>query len=311
MSEPLVSILIFSYNFEKYIQQAIESCLMQETNFPYEIIIHDDASTDKSALIIREFADRYPDVIVPILQKENQYSKGVMIEQTLLIPKARGKYIALCEGDDYWTDPTKLSKQIDYLENHPEYSGSAHQSLVTTNEGQRLFKKNVKSDIYFNDLLGSRIFHTASFVFRSDLYRKYPPTPVVLSGDRLLFLIIAACGPIYFINDVMCVYRKHENGMSSTVTYDMLTRDFNAVDYLQKNIEHFPKYRYLSFIHNTCMQYPQEILPFSKIIKHYFLAVFYSFSYFPKNFRAMASTSRGLFRIIWKRVKGQTNLLYF
>lgn len=302
--DPLVSILVLTYNHEKYIQQAIEGCLMQQTSFPFELIIHDDASTDNTAQIIQRYADQYPEVIVPIIQKENQYSKGVRITATILIPRARGKYIAFCEGDDYWTDSMKLRKQIDFLENHPEYSGSAHQSLVLTNGVERLFNRNVKSDIYINDLLGSRLFHTASFVFRTDPYRKYPPMPgKALSGDRLLFLLVAANGPIYYFNDIMCIYRKHDGGISSTVTYNMMKRDFNTVDYLQKNVKNFPKYRYLSFIHNTCMQYPQEKLPLKIIMKHYFLSVLYSFSYFPDNLRTIAATTKGLLRTVWKNEK--------
>jgi glycosyltransferase involved in cell wall biosynthesis len=206
MPDPLVSVLIISYNHEKYIRQAIEGCLMQQTSFPYEIIIHDDASTDSSAKIIQEYADKYPELIIPILQKENQYSKGVRIIATLLIPVARGKYIALCEGDDYWTNPQKLERQVDFLEKHSEFSGSAHQSLVLKEKIQKIFKQKVKPNLCLNDLLSGRVFHTASFLFRKKLYEKYPIlSKPVLSFDRLLFLMIAAYGPIYFIDDPMCV----------------------------------------------------------------------------------------------------------
>ena len=87
---------------------------MQKTTFPIEIIIHDDASTDGTAKIVKEYADKYPDLIVPILQTENQYSQGIKPSQNFVFPRARGKYIAFCEGDDYWTDPYKLQKQVDF-----------------------------------------------------------------------------------------------------------------------------------------------------------------------------------------------------
>jgi len=103
-TDPLVSICCLTYNHAPYIRDAIEGFLMQKTNFPVEILIHDDASTDGTADIIREYETRYPDIIKPIYQTENQYSKGVKISWEYQFSRARGKYIALCEGDDYWTD---------------------------------------------------------------------------------------------------------------------------------------------------------------------------------------------------------------
>src|SRR5690554_3017735 len=120
--EPLVSICCITYNHEDFIRDAIEGFLMQKTSFPIEIIIHDDASTDNTANIIEEYANKYPDLFVTILQSENQWSKGGgSIYARFVYPRARGKYIALCEGDDYWTDPLKLQKQVDFLEANPEY----------------------------------------------------------------------------------------------------------------------------------------------------------------------------------------------
>ena len=125
-SLPLVSILCDTFNHEKYISQALDGFIMQQTSFPFEIIVHDDASTDNTAQIIREYELKYPDLFVPIYQTENQFSKPeVNIWTDITFPKARGKYIALCEGDDYWTDPLKLQKQVDFLEENPEY-GMVH-----------------------------------------------------------------------------------------------------------------------------------------------------------------------------------------
>ena len=115
-NEILVSICCITYNHEKYIRDAIEGFLMQKTDFPFEVLIHDDASTDGTADIIREYETKYPDIIKPIYQTENQYSKGIKISATYNYPRAKGKYIALCEGDDYWIDPYKLQKQVDFLE---------------------------------------------------------------------------------------------------------------------------------------------------------------------------------------------------
>ncbi|HHX61228.1 MAG TPA: glycosyltransferase [Epulopiscium sp.] len=105
---PLVSICCLAYNHEKFIRQALDGFIMQESNFPIEVLIHDDASTDDTANIIREYEKKYPEIIKPIYQTENQYSKGVGISVTYNFPRAKGKYIAMCEGDDYWTDPYYL-----------------------------------------------------------------------------------------------------------------------------------------------------------------------------------------------------------
>ena len=118
--KPLVSICCTAYNHELYITEAIESFLMQETDFPFEVLVHDDCSTDDTANIIREYEKKYPNIIKPIYQKENQYSKGVKITP-IVIKKSVGKYIALCEGDDYWTDLFKLQKQVDFLEENDDY----------------------------------------------------------------------------------------------------------------------------------------------------------------------------------------------
>ena len=116
MTTPLVSICCITYNHAPYIRQCLDGFVMQKTNFTFEVLVHDDASTDDTADIIREYEARYPGIIKPIYQTENQYSQGVNVNRTYNYPRAHGKYIALCEGDDYWTDPLKLQKQVDFLE---------------------------------------------------------------------------------------------------------------------------------------------------------------------------------------------------
>ena len=122
LKTPLVSIICLTYNQAQYIRKTLEGFVMQKTNFPIEILIHDDASTDETADIIREYENKYPQIIKPIYQQENQYSKKVAIGATYIYPKVKGKYIALCEGDDYWIDPLKLQKQVDFLESHLDYA---------------------------------------------------------------------------------------------------------------------------------------------------------------------------------------------
>lgn len=129
--ECLVSVLCTAYNHEKYIRQTLQSFVDQQTDFAFEVLVNDDKSTDGTAAIIREFEEKYPDIIRAFYQEENLYSQHINVYVTDFYPKVRGKYIAYCEGDDYWTDMTKLQRQVDFLESHPEYSGCVHGMLVT------------------------------------------------------------------------------------------------------------------------------------------------------------------------------------
>lgn len=116
----MVTIRCVAYNHEPYIRECLEGFVMQKTNFRFEAIVHDDASTDGTANIIREYAEKYPDIIKPIFETENQYSKRDGSLRRIMNSHMKGKYIAMCEGDDYWIDPYKLQKQVDYLEKHAE-----------------------------------------------------------------------------------------------------------------------------------------------------------------------------------------------
>ena len=159
MNNPLVSIVSLTYNHEKFIRRALESFIMQKTNFEYEIIIHDDASTDNTQQIIREYKKKYPEIIKPILQEENQKSKGSGIVTKTAYSAARGKYIALCEGDDYWTDPLKLQKQVEFLENNIEYVGCYHKAqLINEIDELRgtLPEHGDETDLTFDTLLNLR-----------------------------------------------------------------------------------------------------------------------------------------------------------
>ena len=140
-NEIVVSIICNTYNQEEYIADAIESFLMQKTRFAYEVLVHDDASTDNTAYIIQKYEKLYPDIIKPIYQKENQYSKGVPIGFKYQYPRIKGKYVAYCEGDDYWTDAYKLQKQVEALENHPECDICAHPAYTVNAKSKEIVGK--------------------------------------------------------------------------------------------------------------------------------------------------------------------------
>ena len=300
---PLVSICTITYNHEDYIEKALEGFLLQETDFPFEILVHDDASTDGTAVIIKEYEARYPNLIKPIYQTKNQFSQGIRPNPEFNFKRAEGRYIAICEGDDYWIDKYKLKKQALFLDENEKYSGSAHQSIVKyeiSEQRDAFFRENNK-DICLDDLMGGRIFHTASFMFRTNIVRNSPIPNNILSGDRYLFLLCALSGKIRFFSEPMCVYRKHVGGISNWVTYDLLKRDLNIPTLLYSINNEFPKYQYLSFIHKTLITYPREVLPFGKIIYHYAMYALLSFSGFPKNTKEMISFSLKKFPLILYR----------
>ena len=226
MSNPndiMVTIRCITYNQEKYIRQCLEGFVMQQTNFKFEAIVHDDASTDATADIIREYAERYPDIIKPILETENQYSQGNNKLEGVLDPLMTGKYIAICEGDDYWTDPLKLQKQVDFLEAHLDYSMCFHQAIRTFVNDNR--KDEPYSIVEDRDYTGLEMYQpqyrpaTASIVFASEMYRSdvYQKTlDYHLSfGDIPMFLCCAHMGKVRGMSDTMSVYRKHVQGLSN------------------------------------------------------------------------------------------------
>jgi glycosyltransferase involved in cell wall biosynthesis len=215
--EPLVSICCLTYNHAPYIRDAIEGFLMQKTNFPIEILIHDDASTDGTADIIREYEAQYPDIIKPIYQTENQYSKGINPYPAFVYPLARGKYIALCEGDDYWIDPYKLQKQVDFLEANPEY-GLVHTNCKKNTVGQETQLQSdemITSGYIFKELISHEFFiSTLTVCVKKELIMHWYESIKEVSrikdwkmGDYPLWLEGSLKTKFKYLEDVTAVYR--------------------------------------------------------------------------------------------------------
>lgn len=158
----MVSIRCTAYNHEKYIRDALEGFVMQKTNFRFEAIVHDDASTDGTAAIIREYAEKYPDIIKPIYETENQYSKHDGSLTKIMNSACKGKYIAMCEGDDYWTDPYKLQKQVDFLENNPGFTMVWHDACIETNG--KIIKQLNRYDKDCESAINEIIFNGGLFI---------------------------------------------------------------------------------------------------------------------------------------------------
>lgn len=214
MDNIMVSVICNTYNHEKYIGDAIKGIVNQKTDFKFELLIHDDASTDHNADIIREYEKKYPDIIRATLEKENQL-KHCHITRDIAFPQARGKYIAFCEGDDYWTDMEKLQKQVDFLEKHEDYSMCLHNAVMLDNETgeKRVLDTFPKDGTYSQEEqisagMGSDFPAFASYMIRSDLLKNIPD--FVFEGrvlDYPLRQYYANCGKVYYFEKPMSVYR--------------------------------------------------------------------------------------------------------
>jgi len=209
--KPLVSICCITYNHEKYIAQAIDSFLMQKTSFPFEIIIHDDASTDNTPAIIRSYVSNYPNIIRPIYQTENKFSKGHKISIEYVWPKTHGKYIALCEGDDFWTNKTKLECQVVALQGNKNASLCSHYVLVMDNSnkitGRIPCTKSVNERSIIIGVSGN--IHTSSIIFnKTKIVKYYNCLKLFPVGDVALKNIAITSGEIIFIPKVLSIYRK-------------------------------------------------------------------------------------------------------
>jgi glycosyltransferase involved in cell wall biosynthesis len=196
---------------------------MQETTFPVEIVIHDDASADGTANIVREYEARHPHIIKPIYQTENQYSKVRHTDVVFNFPRSRGKYIALCEGDDYWTASDKLQTQVNLMESHQEYSGCFHNVSMVYEDGAQStrpqYARPLKDTFTIADLVERNYISTPSALFRARMFPEFPDwyaqAPV---GDWPLHVLNAQHGDVGYIDRVMAVYRVHQGGLWSSLS---------------------------------------------------------------------------------------------
>lgn len=220
-----VSVICNAFNHESYIRDALESFVVQKTNFKFEVLVHDDASTDKTADIIREYEAKYPELIKPIYQTENQYSKGTGAVGELQIARARGKYIAYCEGDDYWTDPLKLQKQYDAMEAHPEVDICAHCGMRVNAESKEVIGYVNPSD---KDCVltpeqvilgGGGYVVTNSLMYRREIIFNEPEFRKFLKLDYTLQMYGALRGGMLYLAECMSAYRVMTKGSWTLRTY--------------------------------------------------------------------------------------------
>ena len=217
-SRPIISIICNTYNHEKYIGQALDSFLMQKVNVPFEVLVHDDASTDGTPEIIRQYVEKYPGLVKPILQHENQMSQGLSITVDIQLPRAQGKYIAFCEGDDYWTDGDKLQIQYDFMEAHPEYSICCHAYNMVDKDGNLLEERRDFSEaciVPMERLIGNQLLvpHFATMLVRRELLEGLGREFLgERCSDMIIRLYCAAQKSIYYLDRNMSCYRRFTEG---------------------------------------------------------------------------------------------------
>ncbi len=309
-----VSILVLAYNHENYISDAIEGFLKQKTSFPIEIIINEDKSTDKTRDIIKKYEEKYPEIIKPIYHTENQYSKGININAEFMLPKATGKYVALCDGDDYWTDENKLQKQYDALEENPDCYMCLHNV-----KDLRLGEENKKFYIPINQLETGKLeskeflsflckdgnfFNEVCYFFNAEKYREYqnnyPDFAKAFmknkTDDMPMLLYFANMGNVFYINEAMAIYRRFVSGSWSAA---LKAKDNNAFRIFAQN----SKEAYEEYNRFTNGKYQNEI-------EHKLLYFSFKVLECDKNYKEMTSQKyKSIFETQGKKYQKRIKLL--
>ena len=217
-SIPVVSVCTTTFNNAPYTRECIEGILMQKTNFPFELIINDDCSTDGTTEILREYEAKYPDIVKPVYHDENLYSKGITdVYNIFCFSKAKGKYIACCDGDDYWIDPLKLQKQYDIMEANPQYSLCHHNYKILCDGEIRESHKASPKIMGLEEAADCGNIQSSSMFFRN---YGIGLVPKEISFPHIVYqffwaLRLAEFGDIYYIDEPMDMYRVHDGGLYS------------------------------------------------------------------------------------------------
>jgi len=255
--KPLVGIKCLAYNHEKTIRQTLEGFVNQKTDFPFIAVVHDDASTDGTAAIIREYAEKYPDIIKPIFEENNLYQQGKFEQIERLINQAMDgcKYVALCEGDDYWISYDKLQRQVNYLEEHQEYSMCCTDSVVLTEHGEEDWCiSDADTDLSLENLIirGGLYFATAGILYKKSVKDNYPECCKQCSvGDHPLQIMCGLKGKVRYFSEKMVAYR-FAIGNSWTATrkkmdIDKLLRSWKTSIIMLEGLDLYSEKRYSRF----------------------------------------------------------------
>lgn len=276
MDDIMVSILCLTYNHSPYLRKCLDSFLMQKTDFRYEILIHDDASTDNTQEIIKEYEQKYPDIIKPIYQKENQQSQKIKINMVYQFPRAKGKYIAFCEGDDYWTDEYKLQKQYDMLKKHHDCKLCVHtvddisedgKSLDISHPDCKVKEGVIRSEDFVKQAL-NYYYQTSSYFFEKpdEVCKDIPKFLQILSIDTSIMLLMASKGNAYYIDKAMSCYR-HGAAQSWNTRFQKSSNSskinrFNKVISMYEAFDEFSERRFHDSLENKIMYLKYRILKY-------------------------------------------------
>lgn len=235
-----VSVVMITYNHERYIAQAIESVFMQKAGFEFELVIGEDCSTDSTRAIVSAYGERHPERIRLLLPERNQ---GMMANFVATLAACRGQYVALCDGDDYWTDPLKLQKQVDFLEAHPECSLCYHNVMRFYEDPAikptPVVPANQKPFLSIEDIVFRNPLPTSSVMFRNGLLGDMPAWYHDLGvGDWPLWVLVARHGKAGYLNEIMAAYRVHSGGVySGTPPLEWLPRMLQAYDAIDRGLD--------------------------------------------------------------------------
>lgn len=252
-----VSVFCLAYNHEKYIRNCLDGFVNQKTSFQYEVLIHDDASTDKTAEIIREYAEKHPEIIKPVFQTENQYSRGGRIITRYLLPRAQGEYFAWCEGDDCWIDENKLQRQVDFLDSHEDFASCYHRvefHKISENKITVIPQMNESREFTADEIIKrGAIFQLSAAMLRAEKYKNMPECFRAKGfGDVQLFMYSAMCGRCYVLEDVMSMYRHGTAGsyterFKNSDTEKKIAHEMEYISMLERVNAHYD-YKYADAI---------------------------------------------------------------
>ncbi|HLF51306.1 glycosyltransferase family 2 protein [Flavobacterium sp.] len=250
MNEPTVSVVMITYDHENFIEKAIQGVLMQECDFDIELIIANDNSPDHTDRIIHKIIGIHSNAC-RIRYTKHEKNIGMMANFIFALEQSQGSYVALCEGDDYWTDPLKLQKQVDFLEKNNDYSMCVHNTSILSNNEIRDkdWRWDKTRDVFsINDYIYSLFFHTSSVVFKRVEIPEYFSNPSILQGDMALFLVAINTKKILFINEMMSVYRMHEGGITNSKDNKSNLKSYQSLLFIYENFNVYSKFQFNAIV---------------------------------------------------------------
>jgi len=265
MADVKVSVVCLTYNHSEWIREALDGFVAQRTPWPIEVLVHDDASTDGTGAIVQEYASRYPDIIRAFLAPRNRHSKGVVISRDILYPYIRGEYVALCEGDDHWTDTDKLRKQVEALQEHPEADICAHAARRLRPNGAVIYDAPHKRDCVIPAeeviLGGGGYVVTSSLLCRREAYMLQTPMREKLYSDYTLQIQGSLRGGMVYLKDCMSVYRQGLPGSWTSAHHGAAHIEYRAkIREMLRALDDYTGGRYSSAISRRIRLYDSDDL---------------------------------------------------